>query len=1385
MSLSDDGYLLDPTSEYGGVLNPHVKSFADLALAPCLVLLGEPGMGKSTALMSEFENIRQQSDAPATLLTDLRRYGSEVRLLNHLTTSPVIRAWADGKSILHLFLDSVDECLLRIDTLATLLPEALSLLPKDRLKLRIACRTGDWPQTLEGHLVGIFGKERTGVYELTPLRRVDVATAARSNALDSDEFLREVAVLEVQALANRPVTLEFLLQTKRQGKSLPRRKVDLYSGGCKILSAEINLARRDARQTGRLGSDQRLRVAEQLAAATVFGNRYAIWTGSEADPVPPEDLTFEGLRRGVAGSEALDNETLEEVIGTGLFSSRGPHRMGWAHQTYAEFLAGSWAADPRLELDQLLGLLTNPHDPERRLIPQLHETAAWTATMRADAFRALVELDPEALLKGDIATAEPEQRRVLVQALLEGYASERIVDTDWGLRSLYRKLAHPDLADQLRPFIIDRKLGEMVRRAAINMAEACDLRALEDELIGIALDRAEPNGLRQAAGSAAASVSDAEHRLRLRPLLETTFAEDPDDQIRASALAALWPNQLTAKELFRCIQQPRRPQLYGSYKAFIRHDLPQTLTRDHLAVALEWVLEQEPHRRTTSDVLEDLADEIVMRVWRSKPSGRMKENLAEVVIRRRREFVPIIGREHQQELSELLQEDPEARKTFVLAVLERMGPKDDVWSLWNSGPTILDRSSLPWLLDWLVHGEGSEEAKRLGAESVRHLYDPRSADEISAVLEAAEQSPALRTTIAPFFEPVELGSSKALEMKTQHEEHLRRLREHQEWEAQHFKPLDPPPAERVQRCLEQCEAGDPDGFWHLTLELTLEPGSRHYGEESESDLTKASGWEEANRETRARIINAAKHYILERDPGTGEWLGKRIWHRPAFAGYKALRLMTESDPQFLAGLSVEIWTRWAPTIVGYPSRGTVEENRSHELNLVSQAYRAAPDVTLAALVQCLESDNAELGMVFGLERFGECWDDRLSRCLLDRASEPSTKPRAFQQLLSLALDHGLVEAETLARGMLEQPILNDGPDRERVVLAGTVLLLRAPSRTWELVRRLIEGDDSFGRGLVSAIANERYGSMLRELQEDNLADLYIWISHRYPHSEDSNSEGGWVSLRDQIATLRNAILNALKERGSFEAGRAIQTIMEQLPKLGWLKYALHDARAMARAKTWDPPLPQEVLALGGSTAGRLVRSGRELLDAIVASLRRLDEELQGETPAAIDLWNEFGKGRFRPKDENDLSNYVKRHLDKDLKRQGVVVNREVEIRRGVGDGLGETPDIHVDAFVRDGHDAVADVVTAIVEVKGCWHRELSTAMESQLVGRYLKDNPCQHGLYLVGWYNCPQWDPDDDRSTRAPTSLREEAEQRFASQAGLLSTTDLDVRAFVLNTALR
>lgn len=176
INLSDGGYLYDPESEFGHIYNPDVVPFESLARVPCLALLGEPGIGKTHAMQAERKAIHTkiEKEGDQALWLDLRSYGSEDRLVRNLFESTTFACWAKGIHRLHVFLDSLDECLLRIDTLSALLIDEFKEYPIERLQLRIACRTADWPKSLEDGLRQLWGDDAVAVYELAPLRRVDV-----------------------------------------------------------------------------------------------------------------------------------------------------------------------------------------------------------------------------------------------------------------------------------------------------------------------------------------------------------------------------------------------------------------------------------------------------------------------------------------------------------------------------------------------------------------------------------------------------------------------------------------------------------------------------------------------------------------------------------------------------------------------------------------------------------------------------------------------------------------------------------------------------------------------------------------------------------------------------------------------------------------------------------------------------------------------------------------------------------------------------------------------------------------------------------------------------------------------------------------------------------
>jgi predicted NACHT family NTPase len=280
IDLSDGGFLSDPDGRWSKYSNPDLVTFEHLAKLPCAVLLGEPGIGKSWTLQRESAGLERALTPGAKLVScDLRSVSTDSRLMAKLFESEIFESWRKGDWLLHVFLDSLDECLLRIDNVATILADELPTQPINRLRLRIACRTAPWPAVLEKALEKLFGD--CNAYELVPLRRIDVQRAAEQSGIrDPSAFLSRIDELDISSLAIKPVTLKFLISNYIQDGDLPKDHLELYEKGCRILVEEGSDSRRSAGQGGRLNPDERLAVASRIAAVTELCSRFAVYTAS-------------------------------------------------------------------------------------------------------------------------------------------------------------------------------------------------------------------------------------------------------------------------------------------------------------------------------------------------------------------------------------------------------------------------------------------------------------------------------------------------------------------------------------------------------------------------------------------------------------------------------------------------------------------------------------------------------------------------------------------------------------------------------------------------------------------------------------------------------------------------------------------------------------------------------------------------------------------------------------------------------------------------------------------------------------------------------------------------------------------------------------------------
>jgi hypothetical protein len=403
------------------------------------------------------------------------------------------------------------------------------------------------------------------------------------------------------------------------------------------------------------------------------------------------------------------------------------------------------------------------------------------------------------------------------------------------------------------------------------------------------------------------------------------------------------------------------------------------------------------------------------------------------------------------------------------------------------------------------------------------------------------------------------------------------------------------------------------------------------------------------------------------------------------------------------------------------------------------------------------------------------WDNRIADLLLEYAKSNETKPKSMGSLLSILFAHDNTKARSFSESLLPLPPPQTNPERDRAIVAAQTLLLDTHDAGWETVWPAIQQDEDFGKQVILGIGSD-YPAIGLRLNEDQLADLYVFLRRHFETPQHPNGKAFFCGPLDNIDLWQNAIIQLLIHRGSFRACEAIKKLQQEFPELDWLKSVQADAETETRRATWIPARPQDIVKLATDRELRLVQSGDQLLQVLVESLERFQALLQGETPEAQFLWDNISKSDAKPKDENGFADYVKIYLEKDLNQKGIILNREVHIHREK-----HRTDIHVNAITHS-----YDSITVIIECKGCWNDELYKAIRYQLIGKYLNDNKCQHGLYLVGWFNCGNWAKSDSRKKKAkrlcPTLV--DTRKKLTTSATDLSTSTTRIKSVVLDTSL-
>ncbi len=1385
------GFVYDPEINYLAPYHEGVLGFEEINEKSAVFFLGEPGSGKSTTIKKDVEIFIKNNNKNGNLIIheDLSGYSNEQGLIKELFYSDEIEQWKQGNNQLYYFLDSLDECMLNIPNISAILLKEIYKLKdfKERLNIRIICRTTKLPNSLVDGFSEIWNSSNSnentktdsvGIYELIPLREKDIKLAVEMRGIDEDKFIADIIRKEIQPLASYPITLNFLINIYQQNKSLPVSKTELYNKGCKILCSENNKDRVLANDNY-LSSNRALALASRIAAFMFFCNKKAV-------SIYP-DISFDNSLMQISSIEgekeitddqiefSFTEKDLKEVVQqTALFSARGKDKYGFVHHSYMEYLAARYLIVHKLPLKQIKAIIFSK---DNMVIPHFSGVASWLISLDSKIRELVIENNPLVILDSDVHHISEDKHEKILENLLKQFEDKLIIDTIPRLYFKYYKLNYPGIEQQLKNYIKNKNKHFMVRRVAIDIAETCKVKELQEILLTIVFDTSEKLYTREQAVHALSKIADRKTCLELIPLIKDDFAEDKRDEIKGAILTALWPKHISTKKVFDLITPGKKSDFYGKYFVFLTQ-FAKNLKSENLDIALEWMKEQFNDEGKDLPYYKQLKNIILFRSWDYLDEPKIMEAFVKAIIPRINNFKDICPLSFGYEEKKIPHLKKSVRKKLILKLIENHC--ENLHMVIVKSPKLLLNEDLEWMVNYFIENSKSKNCE-IWLDLINRLFKRDDPEYVELIYKNMSKSKDLLEKFKDIFEAIEINSDKAQRLKEDYNyikvaDENRNKRDDKErcYETER----------KINELMNKYGQGRVADWWKLCYVLSYNKKNPYTLDEYRSDIRKSYGWEICDQSMREEIVKWAREYIMKNEVSPKEWLENNIYYRPVMAGYKALILLKNLDPLFLDTLSPDIWSKWAEVILGYPESYHNAEQDNFYFKLIEQAYHNSPDGIINTLSKIIDKENKEHKNLFILHKVESINDNKLNSFLLEKVKGNSLNPKCFYTIISFLIKNNFGEAIDYAKSYLTDPVFSES-DKAYVKYTALSLLNYTEDATWDYIWPLIQKDNEFGKELLLSFSfdTETFNTerdFVDKITSDRIAKLYILLCKYFPREEDPDiSEVHIINGRESVVRFRNDLLKYLEQKCAV---KSLQYIKDKLPNNDIIDFYLIEARRYKRELSWYQFSTKEFSSMIKTVDSYFIYNEKLLIEAIISSLHKMESLLQGETPLAFMLWDKVDD-KYRPKSENDLSDFIKVHLKEELDSKGIVALREVEIRRRKSkDGIsGERTDIYVTGSVPN----LNKQLKVIIEVKGCWHSEVNKAMETQLLNRYLGKRNCNYGLYIVGWFCCKQWDKNDSRSNRITTTDIEEVRELLKKQAETLSNGDKLIKSYVLDCSLK
>lgn len=901
------------------------------------------------------------------------------------------------------------------------------------------------------------------------------------------------------------------------------------------------------------------------------------------------------------------------------------------------------------------------------------------------------------------------------------------------------------------------------KQLAIDIAAACDCRELTESFIDI-LFRHNSSDLRTSSvGPALSKWADDETKFAVKQKLNDLNIHD--DDARGYILSILWPSHLVIDELIGFLTRPQQSNYYGSYARFLAHEFPDNLQSTDLPALLEWLkAKRKSRRKLRRDRLKPVAKEIIQFAYKNLDKPNVCSAFVDLVLQKSFTYEDSGGTKNRDIESEKPQ-----RVLFWEELFQRDLPARDL----ISAAAVFDSALLvPDDIHWVVDKALAEnEISKRWISLTFRLFSPIQNPEHLATIKQLEsidisiKNEIQKRTTCSITDP----ESENWEKRGYYEK-LERERKRADQTNFH---------DSVSELIELYEKGKTWAIWKLDEYLSQD--TQHINNIEPNDTSQ--GWDHLSPEALSKLITLSKTFIEQTNIKNEELYDSSTTYRSYRSGLSLIARIQKSDPRWLEGKESEFWVRWTPVLFLYKDRlfnigqetwnslfhHSYEKARPDYLQFLRTrlATKERHNIPSELFPNSIDPNDNDFHNALISAASNQIFDSAKRLFFLRKSFNSNPSPsfsrtkkwRSLHNQNTRHINSLKMRSHTrfqkrrskrtsnlirLRLARVEKALPSSKTD---AILADT-FLLACNGRTYgdDVISRMTS-NAPWGRSVIERLNGfgRTTTSWVETCNPTPLSRLWEWLECEYPGDPYDDNHDGAVTISHEVYHLKNYILTRLEKGESDESIEAISGLIDRAPSKHWLGQLRARALQNHKRTNWATPRYRDVSKFLCEGIFRPLTSNGDLCDAVMDSLAQYQSRLCEDTPLT-ELWNEPAAivRKWSPKDEDNVADCLKRHLESDLSEYQITAVRESETSQNTPTSKADLPDIVV---YSPSAQSDASNFKVVIEVKGAWNDGVIKSIETQLHNRYMRATNC--GIHVTAYFTCESWASEDYRKNKS------------------------------------